>query len=52
MNGKQVLILKQALDQIVNEIYKEIPLTYADKANKIIKNVIKKTMKKYFRLFE
>ena len=46
MNGKQMLILKEALDNIDKEIYASMPLAYADKAMKIIQDNIIKTMKK------
>ena len=48
MNGKQVIILKEALDQINEELYKELPLSYVKKAVQIIKTVIEKTITKLF----
>ena len=52
MNGKQILILKEAIDQINDELYKSLPLDSAEKAIQIIKTVVGKTIKKYFKLFE
>ena len=52
MNGKQILILKEAIDQINDELYKSLPLDNANKAVQIIKTVVGKTIKKYFKLFE
>lgn len=48
MNGKQILILKEAFDNINKEIYKAMPLTYAEKAIEIIQNNISKTIKMLF----
>ena len=50
MNGKQIIILKEALDNINDELYKELPLGYAEKAIEIIQNNISKTITKL--LFE
>lgn len=47
MNGKQITILYEALNQINDELYEQLPLTYADKASKIIKTVIGKMIKRY-----
>lgn len=47
MNGKHILILYEALNQINNELYEQLPLAYADQASKIIKTVIGKMMKRY-----
>ena len=51
MNGKYILILKETLDQINDELYKSLPLAYAETAIKIIKAVVGKTLKKYSKLF-
>ena len=51
MNGKQILILKETLDQINDELYKSLPLDDAEKAIQIIKTVVGKTIKKYSKLF-
>lgn len=52
MNGKRILILKEAIDQINDELYKSLPLDNAEKAIQIIKTVIGKMIKKYIKLFE
>lgn len=46
MNGKQIIILKEALDNINKEIYKSIPLAYAEKTIKIIQDNITKAINK------
>lgn len=46
MNGKQILIIKQALDKINEELYNELPTEYANKAIKIFKDNIVKTIDK------
>lgn len=46
MNGKQILILKEALDNINKEIYEAMPLAYAEKTIEIIQSNITKTIKK------
>ena len=46
MNGKQLVILKEALDNVNKELYKELPLGYAEKAVEIIQNNISKTITK------
>lgn len=46
MNGKQITILKEALDNINKEIYESLPLGYAEKAMAIIQENIIKTIKK------
>ena len=45
MNGMQMIIIKQALDKIDAQLYKELPLAYADKATEIINNAIKEVVK-------
>ena len=37
MNGKQILILKEALDNIRKEMHESMPLSYAEKAVEILK---------------
>lgn len=46
MNGFKVLFLKDALDKIYEELYKELPLGYAEKAIRIIKKHICKALSK------
>lgn len=46
MNGAQIIILKEALDNINKEIYEAMPLAYAEKAIEIIQNNITKTISK------
>ena len=54
MSNKRILLLKEvfeALDTIYDNLYEQIPLTYADKASKIIKAVFEETIRKCFKLF-
>ena len=46
MNGLRMLILKDSLDKICEELYKELPLTYAELAIKIVKKYISKAISK------
>lgn len=46
MNGKQIIILKEALDNVNKEIYESMPLAYAEKAVEIIQDNIIKTINK------
>lgn len=46
MNGKQIIILKEAFDNVNKEIYESIPSAYAEKAIEVIQNNIIKTINK------
>lgn len=46
MNGAQIIILKEALDNINKEIKETMPLAYAEKAIEIIQANITRTISK------